>query len=146
MEKIYESHCGSLLFDIKVPCFHIIWQEVLNLPTVVSFCEAIVEQLQKHRVFLPTLAHFFADTRQLSTIPADISTYWREVWNPQMYQAGGRYLAILPAEAFFAQLILQDYAWDLGKNRLYEGEIDVRFFQSEEAAKVWLMQMRATPE
>ncbi len=135
MQKIISETFAELYYDVTLPCFVINWIGFQKLELVKPFCEKVVQILSEMRIENPKLTSFIGNTLSLEVLTPEIQAYWDKEWNPAMYHAGGRFLALIVPNNVFAQFSLEQYS-DIITEKLQE--VQVRFFDDIENAKEWL--------
>lgn len=135
MKTILKEKFAEMVFDEETPCFIIKWYGFQQVALVKPFCERIVVEFGKMLEQNPHCVHFIGDTREIDVVSPDIQVYWQEVWNPAMYAAGGRFLAVLVPSSVFAQFTVEMYSENTNETLR---EVKVRIFDKVEEAKKWL--------
>ncbi len=136
MTTILSEKFADLYYDEQTPCFIIDWKGFQKMESVKPFCEKITKILEEKRKENPNLTAFIGNTLKLEVLSESIQNYWNEEWNPAMYEAGGRFLAVIVPSNVFAQFSVDKYV-DSAKDNMKE--IQVRFFDDVDNAKEWLV-------
>ncbi|TAE75578.1 MAG: hypothetical protein EAZ85_01945 [Bacteroidetes bacterium] len=135
MQKLISESFAELHYDETLPCFVIRWIGFQKLEFTQPFCEKVVQTLSEIRIKNPKLTSFIGNTLHLEVLTPEIQNYWDKIWNPAMYNAGGRFLALIVPTSVFAQFSVEQYS-DVMTEKLQE--VKVRMFDDIEKAKEWL--------
>ena len=135
MNCLLSESFAQIYFDELTPCLIIRWEGFLEFDKVRTFCEKTVEVFKEIRKEHRTLAHFIGDSRKLEVLSPEISSYWNYEWNLAMYNAGGRYLALIVPLDVYAQFNIEIYEENLSESLR---DVKTKFFACENEAKVWL--------
>lgn len=135
MMTIIDKTYAKLEYDEQTPCFVVSWFGFQKLESVVEFCEEVVAAFAEKRKTNPNLAHFIGDTRNLEVLSSEIREYWDNVWNPKMFETGGRFIGIIVPTNVFSQFVMEQYSENLADEIT---EIQTCFFDDLENAKTWL--------
>ena len=135
MKTILSEKFADLHYDEQIPCLIIEWKGFQKLDLVKPFCEAVVDTLKEKRKENPSLTSFIGNTLNLKILNEDIQNYWNQEWNPAMYAAGGRFLALIVPSSMFGKLSVNKYAGTAAQNMK---EVQIRFFDDLDNAKEWL--------
>jgi hypothetical protein len=135
MTTIISEKFAELHYDEQTPCFIIDWKGFQKLALVQPFCENVVNSLIKKRKENPNLTGFIGNSLKMEGLTEDIQNYWNQEWNPAMYEAGGRFLALIVPSSIFGKFSINKFADTTQKNIK---EVQIRFFDDINNAKEWL--------
>ncbi|MDF7815094.1 hypothetical protein [Hymenobacter sp. YC55] len=130
---------GAVYLAPEVPCIIIQWTGYANSEQfryLMKQAQAFyIAETPRH----PAALGWIADSRGLGAVRPGDQQWLHTDWNPQTYQAGVRYIAIVEAESIFGKIAAQQYVTNVMQSEQYS--FHTRTLPTLEAAKQWLQQV-----
>jgi hypothetical protein len=132
----YQDEYATIELDISIPCIQV---TLTGIPRFSEHYQQVQEKrlelLRREKLHLPEL-QMLTDSRTAGPVLDEDVHYFKTNVMPAMEKEGIRYLAVVMPSNKFTQLTIKEMTEG-------PGEIQVRYFDALQDARMWLKQMAA---